>query len=377
MKIVFVISRMSLGGAQRVMALMANHWAEKRHSITIVEVGDSSAPSFFSVHEKVRIIPLGLKKDSLNLFSGLINNIRRVWVIRRTLQKCAPDVVLSSLDTTNIKTILAVCGLGIPIIVSEHIDPAGWNINIGRAWEFLRRLTYPWADAVVCLGTPQLSYFGPRIKRRGVIIPNPVVLPDTVLMPAESRIVREIHTLVSLGRLTSAKGFDVLLDAFERVSSHRKNWRLKIWGEGPLWKDLKAHAQRLDAADRIEFPGVTHEPYVRLSESDIFVLPSRVEGFPMVLCEAMAVGLPVIATDVAAVSDIIRNEIDGILVPPDNIDALSEAMDRLMGSHELRSRLAARAPEVLERFNIEKVMDRWEKLIRKVTGKEICEPAKD
>lgn len=375
MNIVIVFDDLSGGGAARVATLLGSAWVKKGWAVCMLTTDDGSMLSVYDKHENILHKPLSLRGAPKGTLAAISQNLRRLVVIRKALKGCAPDVIISFLDTTNVKTILATRGLHIPVIVTEHTDPGGWNI--GRAWELLRRLTYPWADAVVCLGTRPLNYFGPRIRRRGVIIPNPVVLPDTVFPHAASKITQEIHTLVSLGSLRPVKGFNVLLDAFERVSSRHKNWQLKIWGDGPLRKDLEAHAQRLGAADRIELPGITQEPYLRLSESDVFVLPSRVEGFPMALCEAMAVGLPVIATDVGAVSDIIRNDIDGILVPLDNIDALAEAMDRLMGSHELRCRLADRALEVVERFSIEKVMGMWEKLIRKVTGKDICEPAKD
>lgn len=367
MKIVIVFDDLLGGGAARVATLLGNAWVKQGWAVCMLTADDGSKLPVYDINENILHKPLSLLGDPKGMLNAIYLNLRRMAVLRKALKSCDPDVIISFLDTTNIKTILASRGLGVPIIVSERTDPSGWNI--GWPWELLRRITYPLANAVICQGERPMRFFGPRIRRQCLIIPNPVTIPSETVRHREAVFCeKQAYTLVSLGSLHPVKGFDLLLDTFARISFRHPQWRLIIWGEGPCRSKLENQAKRLGIFELIKLPGATQEPFARLSEADLFVLPSRTEGFPNALCEAMAVGLPVVASNVGAVSDIIRDGIDGILVPPDNIDTLAEALDRLMGSHELRCRLADRAPEVLERFSIEKVMTMWENLICKVAG---------
>jgi GalNAc-alpha-(1->4)-GalNAc-alpha-(1->3)-diNAcBac-PP-undecaprenol alpha-1,4-N-acetyl-D-galactosaminyltransferase len=366
--IMLVTGCFAAGGAERVLTILANEWASRGINITAVAIGDTGEAPFFQFSDRVAVGTLGLEGESSNALVGLARNIARIRILHKALRHSKPDVVISFLDQSNVLTLLATRGLGVPVIVSERTDPAGREI--GRAWEILRKFTYPWADCLVCQGERPFRYFPERIRRRGVVIPNPVMVPAGFTGGGNlSHRLKSQRMIAALGSLRREKGFDLLIEAFGRIASKHPLWSLTIWGEGAGHSSLQTQANAIGIEGRVFLPGVTREPFARLTEADLFVLASRVEGFPNALCEAMAVGLPVIATDVGAVSDIVRHGIDGILIPTGNVPAMAVALDRLMGNHDERLRLASRAPEVLERFSLGKVIGTWEELISEVTGK--------
>lgn len=186
--------------------------------------------------------------------------------------------------------------------------------------------------------------------------------PVNAGLPGREPRASAVPSIVAMGSLRPEKGFDLLIEAFANVSSRHPEWSLTIWGEGPDRKGLEALKRDLRIDDRVRLPGVTREPLSRLVASDLFVLSSRVEGFPNVLVEAMAVGLPVIATDVGAVPEVIRNGLDGLIVRPGDVRALAGTMDRLMGDPNGRAALGGYARAVLIRFDLDHVLEKWKTL---------------
>jgi GalNAc-alpha-(1->4)-GalNAc-alpha-(1->3)-diNAcBac-PP-undecaprenol alpha-1,4-N-acetyl-D-galactosaminyltransferase len=358
-----VIPAMSPGGAERVMATMANYWAARDWEITLLTFDDGALPSFFPLDPRIVHRPLGIAKASSSKMDAVKNNLTRITTLRRAITASRPDVALSFLDATNVTTLLATRGLRVPVIVEEHTDPAQKGLT--GSWARLRRLLYPRADRVVVLSEQARRYFTPTVQARTLIIPNPI----TVSPPGEPKAPLSRKTLIALGRLGPEKGFDLLLDAFARIAPEHPDWHLTIWGEGDLRADLEAQRARLGLAARVDLPGRTANPHDELRAADLFVMSSRREGFPMALGEAMACGLAVVSADCeSGPRQIIRPGIDGVLVPPEDAAALAAALDRLMRDPGERARLAARAPEVLDRFGIERVMAIWESVITDVVA---------
>ncbi len=363
MRLTLVISSLSSGGAERVMSIMANYWVVKEWEITLLTFDDGTEPPFYDLDYRVCHIPLSIAGDSPNLFVSIWQNLKRIQILQSAIAQSKPDAVISFVDQVNVLTLLATRSLNIPVVVSERVDPALYSI--GRIWEQLRRWTYPLADRLIVQTQGALSYFSSGRKTRVCVIPNPVVLPIRGKDISDRLLVE--RSLMAMGRLTQQKGFDLLLQAFARLKDHYPEWTLTILGEGKLRTELESLRDSLGLCDRVHLPGVVKNPYKALVQADIFVMPSRFEGFPNALCEAMACGLPVISTDCPSGSrEIIRDGVDGILVSNENVEALAAAMERLMSDEAERKRLSTRAPEVLERFSLEKVMGMWEKLLAQV-----------
>ena len=356
MRIAFVIYSLAAGGAERVASTMINHWVSAGERVTLVTL-DSVERDFYRIDARVKRIALGLTSESKNWREFIGNNLRRVQSLRALFRGSEFDVVVSFIDKTNVLVLLATLGLGVPVIVSEHIDPR--KHSVGRVTAGLRRVLYPSARAVVVL-TAGISQWARRIVRKEAIyvIPNPI--GEQFLGSHGSNGTSAHHTVVAMGRMEPQKGFDRLLTAFAKCAERHPEWTLRIVGEGAERPRLHALAVKLGLESRIRLDTVTKEPEKVLRDSDLFVLSSRYEGFPMVLLEAMACGLPVISFDCpSGPREMIREGIDGVLVPPDDVETLAKAMDRLMGAQQERRRLAARAVEVSERFSLPRVMAMW------------------
>ncbi len=171
--------------------------------------------------------------------------------------------------------------------------------------------------------------------------------------------------IVAVGRLVRQKGFDLLLKAFANIRGRFPSWRVAIIGEGSERANLLRLCESLELNGHVEFVGKTRDVEGWLAQAGLVVQPSRFEGFPNAVLEAMGVGAAVISADCpAGPADLIEDGVNGRLVPVEDIDALSEAMAQLMSQPELRERLGREASKVRERFRQDLIMDQWERSLR-------------
>lgn len=186
-------------------------------------------------------------------------------------------------------------------------------------------------------------------------IPNALHVTPTV------RPTLDLPVVACVGRLSYEKGMDLMLEAWGRISARHPEWRLHIYGGGPDEEDLRAQAAGMSGS--VEFRGVVADVEEALVEASVFALPSRAEGFPMSVLEAMAYGLPTVAFDCApGVRTLIEDERDGILVGPGDTVAFAAALERLIGDPGLRRALGAGARASVLRFHPDAVLARWDRL---------------
>lgn len=353
-RICLVISSLGPGGAERVLSQLASYWAALGWDVTLLTFAANDSPVYQSLAPEVSLRQLGLQRQSQGIVDAIRANIRRVMELRRAIRVSRPDAVLSFIDQPNVLTLLATCGLGLTVVVSERVDPAQHPCAL--PWRVLRSLLYPFAAAVIVQTANVANYFHAAIRRRIVVLPNMVMAP--------SRGPREWPFLVlgAVGRLEFQKGFDLLITAFAAIAERHPDWRLIIWGEGSERGALQRLADASGAGSHIRFAGLSPKLGSWVNDVDLFVLPSRYEGFPNALGEAMAAGLPVVAFDCpSGPSEIIRE--GGILVPPQDVAALAATLDRVMGDEGLRQKLAAAARSDMARFAPDLVLRKWTRLM--------------
>ncbi len=356
LRVALVISHLAQGGAERVICSLARRWATD-HKVSLLTVG-SSADDRYHLPPGVHRVALDLLRPSKNLAEGVLHASRRVVALRSALGRLRPDLVVSFLERTNILALLATTGSPVPVFVCERSDPR--HDHIGRPWGALRRLLYPRAAGVV-VQTERVAAWARAFCPRVHVIPNFVEAPTQVASPG---IEHGPRRLIGLGRLAPEKGFDLLVRAFARVARSHPDWTLEILGEGEERERLEALARALGVHDRVSLPGSVAHPLPRLAAAHAFALPSRYEGFPNALLEAMACGLPVVAFDCrSGPREIIAHERDGLLVPAGDTAEMALALDRLLGNAAERVRLGRNAREVAIRFAPETVLERWSALL--------------
>jgi glycosyltransferase involved in cell wall biosynthesis len=364
MNLALVIASLGCGGAERVMSILANHWARHGETVTLVTI-DGDAGDFYSLDAQVRRVALNVLHDSKNIAEAVRLNALRLRKLRRVIAGIRPDAVISFMDSTNVLTLLATRGLAVPVVVAEHTDPR--RQSSGREWDALRRWMYPRADAVILLSEALRGWAGGWIApQRLHVIPNPVV---TANVPAgmDTPFALPPRFVVGVGRLSPEKGFDLLLEAFARAAPVA--WSLVILGEGPERAALEKQVRQLGLYGRVSLPGATRAVEAVLRRAALFVLSSHHEGFPMALVEAMNAGLSVVSFDCpVGPADIITHGVDGVLVPEGDVAALAAQMERLIHDAPERARLGESARASIQRYSVEYVADQWAWLLGELTG---------
>jgi glycosyltransferase involved in cell wall biosynthesis len=188
-------------------------------------------------------------------------------------------------------------------------------------------------------------------------MPNPLMTKPQRLPTLDEK------TVVTLRRLSHDKGIDMLLEAWSPIKSQYPDWQLHIYGAGPDEEVLRGQARDLGLDDTAIFKGVTTDIDAALASGSIYTLPSREEGFPIALMEAMAYGLPIVAFDCApGVRELVDDQGNGLLVNPGNVPGFTAALERLIKDRDLRERFGQEGKDMVGRFLPDSVIDRWEAL---------------
>jgi glycosyltransferase involved in cell wall biosynthesis len=363
MRLLIYIHSLENGGAERVVANLANHWASLGWAVTVVTVAPQ-ARDFYVLDSGVGRRCLDLAGQGGGLLGGVVRTARRARALRRVLREVQPVVALSAMHTANVVLALAARGLpGVRTVGSEHNFPP--KAPMGVIWETLRRHAYGHLHAVVALTHECAHWLERHSHARGVpVIPNPVVWPLSQHAPQVNPTIscapgRQI--LLGAGRLSEEKNFATLIAIFARLAPAHPDWDLVILGEGAQRAALSAQVQASGLGQRVSLPGSVGNMGDWYARASLYAMCSHFEGFPNTLVEAMAYGLPAVSFDCdTGPRDIIRHGIDGVLVAPGDVDGMASALDTLMGDRRARARFAQRAVDARERFSMEKISRMWE-----------------
>ena len=299
-----------------------------------------------------------------------VRDIATLRALRRLARSRRPSVVHLHSSKAGFLGRIASRRLRIPSVFTPH----AWSFlsASGRLdsaiWTGLERIGRRMGATTICVSDDEAA--GGAAAR--VTTPSrTVVIANGVHVPAEPlhRPVRDHVTIGSIARLSPQKGVDVLLRAFAIVAADHPQVRLVIVGGGPLAEELHTLASQLGIRDRVEMRGDDPVARDRLPEFDIFALASRWEGLSLALLEARASGLAAVATDVGGTRQVIRDGVDGLVVPSDDVPAFADALRRLVDDPSLRDGMGRAAhARTLEHFSVERMVDETAALYRRVSG---------
>jgi glycosyltransferase involved in cell wall biosynthesis len=382
MKIRFLLmNAFAVGGTIRTTFTTSGELAALGHDVEIMSVFRRRADTALPVPEGVTLKFLAdLRKDvvpylppqqrrlaeqptrlmSSNDFRypnfNLLTDVR----LARYIRSVRDGVLVGTRPSIN----LAVALLASPSVVrvgQDHMNLASYNNALRNQIASI----YPRLDIVSTLTEGDAEAYrrhlggGTRVE----CMPNGV--PDI----GGHRAVLDEKVVVAAGRLGRQKGFDRLLRSWARVIGDHPGWQLKIFGSGVDMKPLRRQIRRLGIEDSAQMMGFTSNLHEEMSRASLYVMSSRKEGFPMVLLEAMAVGLPVVSFDCpTGPRDIIREGVDGHVVPEGDVDALAAAMGGLMGDPERRKAYGRAAVEGARRYDIAAITRRWEELFEEIAA---------
>lgn len=374
MNIIFVVNSMGKGGAERVITNLSTYLS-KKHNVSIISIYNVQVEyrldkkvNFYTLDENIYNI-YDEQNEKNEQKSTIIKKIKRFFQrikkINQYKKDLNADIILTFMQKPSFLVLLSNILNKVPTIVSVRNDP---KIEFKtKKDKTLMKLLYPKADGYVFQTKDAEEYFNDKIKGKSEIIPNPIN-PYFIEKSFEGERDKKI---VSVGRLEYQKNQEMLIKAFSMLPKKYKDYKLIIYGEGRLRKQLEDLVKKLNIQERVLLPGNIEDVKEKIYRATMFVLSSRYEGMPNALMEAMALGLPVISTDCPCGGPrfLIQNNENGILVENENIKELENAMEKLLENQDFASKLGENANKIADTLNPEKINNLWEKYIKKVYSK--------
>ena len=359
----FYINKIDKGGAERVITNLSNYFCENNHVILVTtNKGDIKYP----IDKQVKFLSLKSNKiiDKISKIS-----IIKYFSLRNIIKKEKPDIVISFLPEAGFR-IAALKRFSkymrnIPLIISIRNNPyvEYKKTLINKLMCFL----YKKIDGLVVQTPDCLEYFKDILSCDMTIIPNP--LSTRFLnkkMPRERR-----NEIVTVNRLTDAKNPFMMVKAFEKFLLNHPKYHLTMYGDGVLKNEIKDYIIEKELQEKITLAGNVDDIENKIVDAKMYVLCSNYEGMPNSLLEALALGIPSIATDspIGGCRMLIKDGVNGLLIPVGDVDALVNSMDKIANDNKMADKMSMDARKVVIEYSPITINKKWEDYIFKFIKK--------
>jgi glycosyltransferase involved in cell wall biosynthesis len=335
-------------GAERVLAELANEWAKDGCKITVVQTKAGLHETCYNLSDKISFI----NHKSTN--NRILNLFKTSFFMIKTLNQHKNARVVVFINSVMRVILFSSLFIRNRLIVSERNNP--YNSPPSASRRFLRNMLFKIADRCVFQTPGAMEYFPLSVRKKGVIIPNPIN-PDLPVINRGERAKR----ILSACRLDAQKNIPMMIFAFKKLLQFYPEYELYIYGRGPLEDEIRKLIEQEKLGNKVYLPGFTDNIYEEMNKSAMFVLSSNYEGISNSMLEALGMGLPSVVTDCPAggARMMIDNNVNGILVPVGDVQAMFEGMKKILDDEGFAKKLSANAIQIRNKYPVEKVARMW------------------
>jgi glycosyltransferase involved in cell wall biosynthesis len=380
---ILLMSAWGMGGTIRTTLNFAGHLASKGYEVEILSIGRGRAKPFFGEFpEGVNVVTLDDKRP--DKAPSLLHPFRRAMrkrssVLVHPVDKAAKGFNLW-VDWQLVKHLRRKTGYligtrpglnllavdlsppGLVLVGQEHMHLQEHDEILQRA---IKRL-YPKLDALTVLTEKDRKRYAKHLRSRVQV----ARIPNTVRDLGDVQADLSAKRILTAGRFTRQKGYDRLIKTWEMIADKHPDWELRICGEGPWQEKLELMIERRGLGDSVTLAGPSKDLGAEMAQASIFVLSSRWEGLPLVLIEAMSVGMAIVSFDCpTGPAEVVDDHVNGLLIRPRKMEVLAAGLSEMMSSEELRRRCAAGAVETAREYSMDVVGPRWESVLNEAREK--------
>lgn len=347
-KIVFVVPDMAGGGTEKVITLLANEYVKRGIPVAILTYAGKEYA--YPLDERVERFCAAMPSSG-----SLKVRLERFRKMRQFFRKNRGCKIFSFSTIGTGFVVLSTLFMKRDMMVSERTDPQTCDHKL------YRNFFYHFAHTLVCQTPDGVTCFPKSLQKRACVIGNPVSEHIAPVYEGERK-----KEIVTVGRFQPVKNQKMLIEAFEIFEKKHQEYSLHFYGKGPLEDELKKQVQQAGLSEKVVFHGFSSKVDEEIRESSMFVLSSDYEGVSNSMVEALALGIPAIATDcpIGGCKMYIRHGENGLLVPVGDAGALAAAMERIALDPALAKAMSKEARKVREEFSIQRIADRMLKAAR-------------
>lgn len=378
MKVIYFCHTLAVkGGLEKILVNKMNYLSEYYgYEMYFVTSDQGSHPLAYELHSSVTHIDLNInfyQRFRYKIFKRfyLYWRMKREYRngVKQLLDKINPDVLIFFTNALFEMKLVKSLHIDIPIVVESHcarntVEPRR-KFPSNVYYSILKKYhekSVANVDVLVCLTNNDATLWKD--------IKNPIVIPNMINRPITcKKNFENSYRIICVGRLSANKGYDLLIDAWQKIHEKYSEWKIDVYGEGELEKEIRNKIKKAGITN-IHLKGITDNINKEYLQSDFLVLSSKFEGFGLVLAEAMACGIPCVAFDCPfGPSDVIRDKEDGLLVENGNTVKLAEAISWMIDHDEERLKMGENAKKNIERYYPERIMPMWDNLFNDLLKK--------